>query len=492
MRQLGGIDTMFVRGETPTMHLHVCGVLVLDTGGMRGDDARQRARALVAERLPLLAPFRWRLIETPGGIGAPRWIEDPDFDLDRHLHLSTLPAPGSRRELERFVANVAGTPLDRDRPLWEMYVVDGITDDAIGGSVAVVTKLHHAFMDGGAGAEIMASLFDLEPDADTPAPVDDWVPEPVPSTTELLVDAAATGLSRAGRIPATLARTAAGMTGLIGAMFPSVDGARQGTTAPRTPFNGALTPDRSVVLGGCSLADVKRVKTAFGVTVNDVVLAAVTTSLRRELGALGALDALGNRPLVAAVPVSVRPADLERGFGNHTSAMMVPLPAHLADPVERLHAIHAVADHTKQQHQAMGSDLLESWAGLVPPWAISAGSRTASTLGLSRFAPPLFNLIVSNVQGPPIDLYLAGAKVTAIYPLGPLMDGCGLNVTVISQGDTLHIGLVADPSLVAHPHALTEGLGAGVDELLDRIPRPERSNATAPTRRSRARTAPPA
>jgi len=478
MRQLGGIDTMFVRGETPSMHMHVSGVLILDISTMRDGDPRQRMRTLVAERLPLLVPFRWRLIETPGGVGAPRWIEDPDFDLDRHIHLSTLPAPGSRRELEHFVATVAGTPLDRDRPLWEMHLVDGLADDSVRGSVAIVTKFHHAFMDGGAGAEIMTSLFDLELHTDTAAPDDHWTPDQVPSKARLLFDAAGTGLHRAGQVPGTILRTATGMSGLVGAMFPSVTGARLGSAAPRTPFNGPLTPDRAVVLAGCSLTDVKRVKAAFKVTVNDVVLAAVTSTLRRELQSLGEL---GDRPLVAAVPISVRPADIERGFGNHTSAMMVPLPAHVSDPVERLQAIHAFAGHTKQQHQAMGSDLLESWASLVPPWAISIGSRALSSLGLSRFAPPLFNLIVSNVQGPPVVLYLAGAEVTAIYPLGPLMDGCGLNITVISQGDTLHIGLVADPSLVTHPYTLTDGLTDGVGELLDRVDRPRRKTTSRAT-----------
>lgn len=473
MRQLGGIDTMFVRAETPSMHLHVVGVLLLDTSEMRGADARQRVRSLVAERLPLLPPFRWRLVEMPGGIGAPRWVEDAAFDLDRHVLLTTLPAPGSRADLERFVATVAGTPLDRDRPLWEMHLVDGLAD----GSIAVVSKLHHAFMDGGAGAEVMASLFDLAPEADAPAPEDDWQPEQVPSWWRLLADAPGAALTRASRIPGTVARTAAGIGGLLGAMFPSVDGGGP-STAPRTPFNGALTPHRVAVLADCSLTDVKRVKTAFEVSVNDVVLAAVASSLRAELGALGALDALGDRPLVAAVPISVRSAELEQGFGNQTSAMMVPLPAHLADPVERLRVIHDFATQTKERHQAMGSNLLESWAALVPPWAISGGSRAMGRLGLTRLVPPVFNVIVSNVQGPPIPLYLAGAEVMATYPLGPLMEGAGLNVTVFSQRDTLHVGLVADPDLVEHPHAIADGLAAGVDELLARIPTPRRRTTT--------------
>jgi WS/DGAT/MGAT family acyltransferase len=328
----------------------------------------------------------------------------------------------------------------------------------------------------------MASLFDLEPDVDTPPPADDWAPDPVPSGWDLLSAVPAATFERARRVPETMIRTARGMTGLIGAMFPTDEDGTRRYLAPRTPYNGALSPRRSISFAVASLPEVKRVKQAFGVTVNDVVLAAVASSLRADLSELCAIDDLQGRPLVAAVPISVRPPDLERDFGNHTSAMMVLLPAQLDDPVDRLHAIHELAVRTKDQHQAMGTDLLEGWAELFPPWAVSAGSRTAERFGLGGLIPPLFNLIVSNVQGSPIPLYLAGAEVTAIYPLGPLTSGAGLNITVISQGDRLHIGLIADPSLVDHPGEITRGVQAGIDELLARIPEKE---ATAPRRRNR-------
>lgn len=467
MRPLGGIDTMFVRAETPAMHLHVTGVLVLDPVSMRGGDPRARIRALVAERLPLLAPFRWRLVEAPGGLGTPRWIEDPDVDLDRHVHLATLPAPGGRAELARFVGEVASTPLRRDRPLWEMHLVDGLAD----GTIAVVSKLHHAFMDGGAGAEVMASLFDLSPEVDTPPPPDEREPDAVPSPWRLLAEAPADTVARIARVPEAVARTAADVGGLLGAMFPDGDEPGQATRAARSPFNGALTPARVVGLADCSLTDVKRVGKAFDATVNDVVLAAVAGALRGELAARGALDAIGDRPLVAAVPISVRPDEPERAFGNQTSAMMVPLPTQLADPVERLRAVHVVSVRTKERHGAMGSHLLEAWAGLVPPWAITAGSRIASRLGLAHRLPPVFNLIVSNVMGPPIPLYLAGAEVAAVYPLGPLLDGSGLNVTVISHLDRLHVGVIACPAIVADPEAVAASIGAAVDELVAAIPR---------------------
>ena len=256
MRQLGGIDSMFVRAETASMHLHVVGVMTLDVSEMRGTDPRERIRDLVAERIPLLKPFRWRLVESPGGFSAPHWIEDPDFDLDRHVLFSSLRAPGSSIELDRYVGIVAGTPLNRDQPLWEMHLVDGLAD----GQVAVVTKLHHSFMDGGAGAEVMASLFDLEAESDTPAPVDTWRPEPVPSTWNLLTEVPGNAVARALQFPQTALRTVTGLGGLVGAMFPTADRDPRSYLAPRTPYNGPLTPRRVVSLSDCSLTDVKRVK----------------------------------------------------------------------------------------------------------------------------------------------------------------------------------------------------------------------------------------
>lgn len=479
MRQLGGIDSMFISAETPSMHLHVIGVMTIDVTDMRTEDPRGRVRDLIEARIPLLLPFRWRIIEAPAGIGRPRWIEDPDFDIDRHVKLTTLRKPGSTAELQRYVADVADTPLPRNQPLWEMHLVDGLAS----GEVAVVTKLHHAFMDGGAGAEVMASLFDLEADVDTPPPVDAWKPDREPTLWDMLSDLPAVAVERATRFPQVLAQTATGIAGLVGAMFPTAGNDPRDYLAPRTPYNGALGPRRAISLASCQLDDLKRVKSTFGVTVNDVLLAAVTSALRADLDRVGALEQLGDRPLVAAVPVSVRSDEVAGDFGNHTSAMMVPLPAQIADPVERLREIHRLAQEIKGQHQAMGTDLLEGWAAMFPPWLTSLSARALDAIGLNNLMPPLFNVIVSNVQGSPIPLYLAGAKVTAIYPLGPLVGGCGLNITVFSQLDKLHIGIIADPGLVKNPDALTAGVIAGIDELSALVPKPRK--ATTATHRTR-------
>lgn len=464
MRELGGIDTMFVSAETPSMPLHVIGVLVMEPSVHDTDAARQRIRDTIAERIPLLPPFRWRLVEAPGGLGTARWIEDPDFDLDAHVHMVTLPEPGTMAQLEDHVGRFASTPLERDRPLWEIHLVDGLDD----GRIAMVSKLHHSFMDGGAGAEVTASLLDLTADADPPAPVDDRQPERPPSPWTLLASVPASAISRTLKLPGLLRRTVSGMSGLVGAMFPLADGGLGGYIAPRTPYNGALTPERIVSLTSHPLDDVRRIKTAFGVTVNDVVLAVVAGSIRSDLEAL---DAVGDRPLIAAVPISVRAAK-EPGtapesadYTNHTSAMMVPLPTNIDDPVARLERVHEVTVQLKEHHDEMGSELLDDWAAMFPPWVASLGARLVDRFDLDASAPPIFNVIVSNVQGSPIPLFLGGAEAVALYPFGPLVGGCGLNITVLSHLDTLHIGLIADPSMVEHPHELTAGVRDGIDEL---------------------------
>ncbi len=459
MKHLGGMDTMFVRAETSTMLLHVAGVLVLNADPLTGPEVRARVCDLVTTRIDAVPPLRWRLVEPPGGIGALRWVEDPSFDVDQHVRLGTIERPGSRADLEQAVAEVAATPLDRTRPLWEMHVVDGMAD----GSVVVISKFHHAFMDGSAGLNLVAALFDLTPDVDLVQPEERAVPAAIPSPWRLLVDTPGDVLTRLGHLPGAMVSMVAGVGGFVGAMFPGRTSDGNVSMAPRASFNGALSPARTVALADCSLADMRTVKDAFGVTVNDVVLAAVTSSLRTKLVAE---DGLGGASLIAAVPVSVRAAHPEEQFGNHTSAMMVPLPVAIDDPVERLHAIHRSTQQAKTRTSAMGPDLLETWAGLIPPWMISAGARLAGRVGLTEHLPPVYNLIVSNVAGPPVPVYLAGFEVTATYPLGPLLAGSGLNISVVSRCDDVHIGVIADPTLVDDPGGLADDIADGIAELL--------------------------
>jgi len=460
MRRMQGLDTTFFQAETPTMHLHVVGVMVLDPSTAREPWGYDTVVRLLRERIHLLPPFRWRAVPVPGEVDQPRWIEDPDFDLAQHVHPVSLAAPADLPALARFVGEVAGIALDRSRPLWEMHVVEGMAD----GSVALVTKLHHAFMDGGAGGEVMSSMFDLTPEGDAVPPPDvAWSPEQEPNPLRLLAESAGGALSRAARLPGMMI----GTTKVLADSALAIRRRRVSSglpVGPSTPLNGALTAERTVAFARCSLDEVRETKAAFGVTVNDVMLAAATTALRAELLEL---DALPDRPLIAMVPVSERGAG-EAEFSNRTSALSVALPVHLPDPVERLRFLHDVALDAKDLHRAMGDGVLEEWAAILPPLLVRAGVRTYTATGAAGFLPPVFNVIVSNIPGPPIPLYLAGARVTHLYPMGPLFEGAGLNITLMSHDDVIDIGVIACPAMVDDPNRLCEGFVAGLQDLARR------------------------
>ncbi len=460
MERVTGTDAAFLEVETPAMHLHVVGVLVLDQAGTSGGLTPESLQALFRSRLHLIPPFRRRAVFVFGGLDHPRWIEDPEFDLARHLHHRTLGPDATEADLESFVGEVASVPLYRDRPLWETWLVDGFAD----GTVALVSKVHHAIMDGAAGGNLMASLFDLDPDtpADGVGEPTPWEGDEVPHSARLVAEAIPAALARLARLPGVVARTTTSVIRSAGAMA-----GRGGTlmqSAPATPFNGPLTPRRSVAFAHVPLNDLKEVRRTFGTTINDVVLAAATASLRRYLLDR---DIRPSRPLVAAVPVALERRDDESALGNRTTNMMVSLPVQLDDPLEALRSIRADALGAKTVQEALGPDLLEDWTGLAPAALLTAGARMYSDLGLSRFHPALFNAIVSNVPGPPIPLYLAGARVLATYPMGPLLGSAGLNLTVLSQTGVLDVGVIACPDLVDDVRAIADGFVIGVAALLD-------------------------
>ena len=451
----GGMDAAFLEMETPAMHLHVVGVLVLDPSTSPDPLTPERLAALYAERLHLLAPFRRRIVEVPAGLDHPWWVDDPDFDLSRHLHHRSVGPGAGRAELEAFVGELASTPLPRDRPLWQSWLLDGFAD----GTVALVTKVHHAMLDGAAGADMMASLFDLEPEPAPSEPPPDFDGEPVPSATALVLGAGPAALGRAVRLPGAVVRTAANLAS------SARDIAGQPSSvvrlAPRTPFNGALTGQRAVALSRCSLDDLLAVRTAFGVTVNDVVLAATSMSLRRYLDERGWPT---DQALVASVPVAGE-RDGGSAFGNQVSNVMVELPVHLEDPADVVAHTHRAASGAKAASGALDPEIMNEWVSLLPAALLSAGAAAYTGLGLGRLHPPLFNCIVSNVAGPPIPLYLAGARLVGTYPMGPLITS-GLNLTVFSIDGWLDIGVIACPDLVDDVDDLVDGFVDAVAELL--------------------------
>lgn len=480
MQQLTGLDVGFLAMETGTTFGHVCGLVLLeaDTGdGRLGFDA---VRTVVEQRLHLLAPLRRKLVEVPFGIDRPYWVEDPDFDLDFHVRELGLPSPGSPEQLAEQVARIAARPLDRDRPLWELYLLSGLEGDRM----AMLVKFHHAAVDGVAGAEVVTTLLDSGPEAAEPTGSTSWRGERVPNELEMYARGLA-GLALQPlrvlefqqRVLRTLPRSmrffgrtagpalASGLSGL--ARGRSGDGQLLGgpaMVAPRTSFNRPITPHRRFAYGTAPLADVKTVKNAFGVTVNDVVMAACAGGLRRWLQVH---DELPTSPLVAMVPLSIRTAEEQGSFGNRVSAMIAALPTHLADPVERLRAVHEAMRVAKEQHRAIGAETLQDAAQFAMPALVARAARVAAQLRLADYLNPPYNLVISNVPGPRTPLYLAGARVLGYYPVSVVTDGLGLNITVQSYLDNLDLGLVACRELVPDLWTLLGFITDALDELVD-------------------------
>ena len=450
----------FLYLETPATHMQVTGVLVLDPGRLDDREPLAEVRRLLDERLHLLPPFRRRLVEVPLRAAHPVWIEDPQFDLDAHLHRRALPEPGRLDQLEELVGDLAGRPLDRSRPLWDLHVVEGLAD----GRIALVTRIHHAAIDGVSGAELMAGLFDLTPEiAPVPPPETPWEPEPVPSEAALLAGAVGEGARSPLRIASALTRSARGLVARAGR--PTAARRVRPFSAPRTSFTGAITARRSVAFGRTSLADVKDVGGAAGSTVNDVLLAATASSLRAYLAAR---EGVPDGPLVAAMPISARGAG-EVELGVQVSVMLVPLPVQLEDPVAQLRDITAHTTELKADRAAAGGDSFGDWAELTPPALLSGVARLYSGARLADRHPPIHNLVVSSIPGPPVPLYIAGATLEATYPMGPLIEGSGLNVTVLTNLGNVDVGIIACPDLVPDVADLARGFEAGVAELCEAI-----------------------
>ncbi|MCX7619565.1 MAG: wax ester/triacylglycerol synthase family O-acyltransferase [Acidimicrobiales bacterium] len=475
MQRLSGMDASFLYMETPTHHMHVCGTLLLDPSTMKDGYSFDRFKELIRARLHLMPMLRRRVLMVPLNIDHPVWIEDPDFNLDRHIHRLTVHPPGTPHELADVVGDIASRPLDRSLPLWEMNVVEGLED----GAVALVTKMHHACIDGITGADMMSHLLDLEPDTPSvPPPADEWVPDAVPSDVALCADALVSrakdplrtvrALSRTGRSLIEMGRQVIGI-GTDQRLRPALP-----FTGPRTLFNAPITANRVVAFGQARLDDLKLIKNTFATTVNDVVLAASAMTLRRYLLHH---DDLPDRPLIAAVPVSVH-GKTEHGGTNQVSNMFVRLPVDTDDPVEQLLRIHEETKDAKAVHNAMGADLIQDMALIAPPGIYNLALRLYALPQVSATLPPVQNVVISNVPGPPIPLYIAGARVKGIYPFGPLIEGSGVNITVLSNMGNMDFGVIACGDTVPDVWQIADGFSAAVLEL-----RAAAKSQTAPTER---------
>jgi diacylglycerol O-acyltransferase len=454
--RMSGIDPMFIYAGTPATPMEVAYTCIFDATTAPGGYSFDRIRELLAQRLPALGPFRRRLVEVPFGLDHPRWEDDPDFDLDNHLHRTALPSPGGAKELREMVAEVMSRPLDPEQPPWEMDVIEGLQ----GGKVGLIAKLHHAVIDGVSGALLLAQLLDGTPEvtvaSETRRP---WQPPALPSASRLVADAlpelltspirAIRAAREVGRTTWRLASHAAG----------------RGTEAVSIPlgapaqFDVPMTACRRVAFAEAELGQVLALKDRLGFSLNDIVLAACSGAMR---GYLSAHDRETTPPLVAVVPVSVR-ADSERGaMGNRLSAMFVPLATDRADPRDRLDAVAAACVSAKAQERAVGyGAMVCAVSEAVPPALAGPALRLGAHLGAVRRLRPA-NLVISNVPGPTVPLYFAGMRMEAVYPIGPVIDGVALNITVQSYRSSLFIGLNACSTVVPDAEPLARSVA---DEL---------------------------
>src|SRR5580658_4286590 len=462
MEQLAGLDASFLYLETPSLHMHISMAIVLDPSTVPGGYRYDKLRDLVGARLAQAPVFRRRLVEVPFRLGHPYWVNDETFDIDYHMRRAALPAPGGLEELGQFVGDVCSRQLDRSKPLWEMYIVEGLAD----GRIAIITKIHHSTIDGVSVAELLAQLFDLEPD---PPPI--ALPEKpedadaMPSDLSLVIRSLASRVTSPSPIEITRLAWRTGRSLLnvrrMRRERPETKGALPLTT-PRTSLNVAITSHRSVVFCSTSLEEMKELKRALHTTLNDVILAVCTGALRRYLSDRHELP---DDPLVATVPVSVRPSMRHRPGANKVSAMFVSLPCGIDDPLARVEAIRSGTKGAKSQHNALGADVLLNWAEHAAPNVFSAAARAYTRLRLAERHRPIHSLIVSNVPGPDFPLYLGGAEIVAAFPLGPVMDGAGLNITVMSSRGALNWGLIACRESVPDLAAIAVALDPSLDEL---------------------------
>lgn len=483
MKQLSGLDASFLYMESDTTYGHVNGLAVYERPSADFDPyhaVRERFGSMVGH----IEPFRRRVVEVPFGLDHPYWVDDPAFDLDFHVRQIGLARPGTEHQLAEQVARIIGRKMDRSHPLWEVYVIDGLED----GRWALLTKFHHATIDGAAGVIMLQMLTSLTPDAAWPFEPVEWSAPPLPSDTEMLrltVSRLVANPVKAARLQLRLVRNLAAAAGLTN-LSSLADRSRQLiaaaagrteeahaiasqlrrvsmpiTPAPPTPWNRSVGQHRRLAMRSASLDDIKRIKDATGGTVNDVVMAICAGALREYLLRH---DALPSAPLRAMVPVSIRTGDEQDPWTNRVSAIVAELPTDCDDPLERVRRCHAAMLDARRQLDLVPADALTQATDTLSPVVATAAVRLVARLS-DRVTLPA-NVVISNVPGPRQPLYFAGARLTSYVPVSTISNGVGLNITVHSYLDRLDFGLVADRDLVPDLWDLLDLHIAEIDRLL--------------------------
>ena len=450
MKRLNGMDAMLLYSETPNLHTHTLKITIVDDAGFTFEDFRRT----LLRRLHLLDPLRYKLVDIPWRLHHPMWLQNCDVDLDYHLRRVRVPAPGGRRELDELIGEIASTPLDRDCPLWEFHFAEGMADHRL----AIIGKIHHALADGVASANLLARIMDVDGTAQDERDNDiTCVP---PSTTELLRAAGRDHLQQAAALPGVISDAVSGARRLrrrARERGKQPDLARL-LHAPATFMNHVVSPGRTFATATLSLAQVKQVSKHLRITINDVVMATTAGALR-EL--LLRYDGDAARPILASVPASTdRSAD--RISGNELGGMVVSLPTHIGDPLERVRLTSVATTIAKENNELFGPELYGKLISYLPSTAAPAAFRWLARRNAKN---RLFNIPVSNVAGPRRRGHLAGAQVSEVYSAGPLVPACGVNITVWSYVDQLNISVIADDRTVEDPHEVTGAMVHAFSEI---------------------------
>ena len=491
MRRLSGLDAAFLALETPHSTGHVGGLSILDPSTASQELNLERLISVLEPRLALVPVMRQRLVDVPLGLDQPVWIDDEYFDVEYHIREIALPKPGNDEQLAEQVARIHARPLDRAKPLWETYLITGLEGDRM----AIYTKLHHAAIDGVSGVEILALLFDLTPEP-REVPLEDFNPRPAPSSLKLGGDALLKLVRRPLQATKIVSDALLSVPSLASMARPYIegvlrrrDGQKDGdiinvapTLAPPTPLNGEISPHRKFSFRTISLDEVKEIKNTFGCSVNDVVMALCAAGLRRWLEEHHALP---DSPLVTLMPVSIRTEGDKAGDGgNKVSAMLVTVPTHLAEPLERLEATRTVTEVAKQSQAFIPQGLVDEVIDFAPPALTARAAKMYFASHVFNRVPP-FNVVISNVPGPPVPVYAAGAQLLGHYPVSVVADGLALNLTVIGYNGGLHFGLTAARDRVPDVDRINDWIEEELATLLALAREEQRRQAERSVRRAR-------